>query len=43
VATISSLNKLDVVTISVGDDKVVDVDPDHQLRVVVPPNADGVF
>jgi hypothetical protein len=37
------LEQLDVITIRACDDEVDDVDPNHQLHVVVPPDVDGVF
>jgi hypothetical protein len=37
------LELLDVIIVRAGDDKVIDVDPDHQLCIIVLPNIDGVF
>jgi hypothetical protein len=37
------LERPDVVAVRAGDDEVVNVDPNHQLHIAVPPDVDGVF
>jgi hypothetical protein len=37
------LEQLDVVAVRYGDDKVIDIDPSHQLYVAIPSDVDGMF
>jgi hypothetical protein len=37
------LEQLDVITVRAGDDKVINIDPGHQLHVAILPDVDGVF
>jgi hypothetical protein len=37
------LERPDVVAVRAGDDEIVDVYPNHQLHIVVPPDVDDVF